>query len=515
MSPPPSPPPRKSGASRTETGSFPRPRLAEKAEKPPSHAERLAALIREATGNVIPPERLPQLEEIATRRAQATRQPNVEGYLFALSSGALPDEWAVLIGLVTIKESYFFRAPQQLDAILARALPARLEARAAERRLRIWSAACARGEEPATMALLLAEHPALAGWDWSILATDLDPEALAGAERGLYGDRAIAQVPPALLDRWFTRRGKLWEISPEIRRRIEYRQINLAHPPYDLPEERSGFDLILLRNVLIYFRRTLQRKVANQVARRLAPGAFLFLGASETLWQIHADLEPVDLGPCFGYIQGTARPEAKRPDPTKEKGAGVAPSSFERRLPTARPTPALAPRVDPPAKSSQILAKPTQTAPRPAPPPAARPAAPALEKAVASGPGDLEAAALALAEDRLEEAARRLASALAREPESATAHALQGYLDDLSGRAEPAVAAYRAALYLDPDLYQPRLLLADRLLHLGQPRFAEHQFREVLSTLLAGKGKELALPEALALPDRERALRRCRQALGG
>lgn len=461
---------------------------------PVSNAERLAGLIRETTGNVVPPERLPQLEEIASRRASATRQPSVEAYLYALSSGALAEEWPVLIGLVTIKESYFFRAPQQLDAILHKALPARIEARAPERRLRIWSAACARGEEPATLALMLAEHPALLGWDWQIVATDLDAEALAGAERGLYGERAVAQVPPAMLEKWFARRGKFWELSADLRKRIDFRLLNLAHPPYDLPMDsaNSGFDLILLRNVLIYFRRPLQRKVANQVARRLAPGAYLFLGASETLWQIHADLEPVDLGPCFGYVQGTARPETKKPelpDPPRP-----------RAIPAAAPKPPPVPRA-------------------PAPPPPPRPAPARL---VTTPPAPeaappvrlLDSAALALAENRLDEAARHLEASLAREPENATAHALQGFLDDLSGRPENAVAAYRAALYLDPDLYQARLLLADRLLHLGQARRAEHEFREVLSALLAGKGKELALPEALKLPDRERALRRCRQALG-
>ena len=460
---------------------------------PPSNVERLAALIREATGNVVAAERLPQLEEIASRRAAATRRSSVEAYLSALSTGALPEEWPTLIGLVTIKESYFFRAPQQLDAMIQKALPARLEARAPERRLRVWSAACARGEEPATLALLLAEHPGLLGWDWQIVATDLDPEALSWAERGLYGERAVAQVPPAMLEKWFARRGKLWELSPEIRRRIDYRPLNLAHPPYDLPNDATGgFDLILLRNVLIYFRRPLQRKVANQVARRLAPGAFLFLGASETLWQIHADLEPVDLGPCFGYVQGAARPETKRPE--------LPGPPRPRAIPAAAPKPA--PAARPPAP------------PLPARPAPARPVAtPAAEPAPPARP--LEAAALALAGNRLEEAASHLEAALAREPENATAHALQGFLHDLSGRPENAVAAYRAALYLDPDLYQARLLLADRLLHLGQARRAEHEFREVLSALLAGKGKELALPEELKLPDRERALRRCRQALGG
>jgi len=195
----------------------------------------LAALVTESTGNLVPPPRLAFLAEVAQRRTQALGLATVAEYVRALTAGELPLEWQSLVPLVTIKESYFFRAPQQFEAIERQLLPRLLRARAASRRLRIWSAACARGEEPATLAMLLADHPALAGWEWSILATDLDEEALAGARRGLYGERAVAPVPPALLARWFSRRGKLFELAPELRSRIDYRTLNLAQPPFAFP----------------------------------------------------------------------------------------------------------------------------------------------------------------------------------------------------------------------------------------------------------------------------------------
>src|SRR5215470_760312 len=154
-----------------------------------SGVETLAALIAEATGNLVPDARLGFLAEMAARRAHATGARSVAGYVRALAAGELPREWESLIPLVTVKESYFFRAPQQFDAIERQVLPRLVRARAAAGRLRLWSAACARGEEPATLAMLLAEQPELAGWEWSILATDLDEEALAGARRGLYGER--------------------------------------------------------------------------------------------------------------------------------------------------------------------------------------------------------------------------------------------------------------------------------------------------------------------------------------
>ena len=214
------------------------------------------------------------------------------------------------------------------------------KARAGSRHLRIWSAACARGEEPATLAMLLADEPSLAGWTWTIVATDLDEEALAGARLGLYGERAVSQVPPLLLERWFKRRGKLFELDAGLRSRISYQSLNLAHAPFALPFAEC--DLVLMRNVLIYFRRPLQRWVISQVGKLLSPEGYLFLGASETLWQIQDELESVDLGPCFAYRHRRApAPEARaeadraapgrcRPAPAPEKPAEERPRWSER-----------------------------------------------------------------------------------------------------------------------------------------------------------------------------------------
>ena len=274
-----------------------------------------------------------------------------------LASLLVRAEWESLIPLVTIKESYFFRAPQQFEIIRREILPQILQARAQTRQLRIWSAACARGEEPATLALLLSEEKALAGWSWSIVATDVDEEALAGARLGLYGDRAVAQVPPELLDRYFTRRGKLFELSSELRSHILYHSLNLAHPPFELPHPE--YDLILLRNVLIYFRRPLQRRVVSQAGQLLSRHGYLFLGASETLWQIQDELEAVDLGSCFSYRH--------RRGPREAADRPAAPPP-----PRGRPRPS-APLVPAAGAVVSIVSIAVPAAPVPAPPPAAWP----------------------------------------------------------------------------------------------------------------------------------------------
>jgi chemotaxis protein methyltransferase CheR len=446
--------------------------------------QRFAGLIREVTGNVVPEERFSLLEELAERRARALSYPDVPAYLAALGAGRLDGEWDGVISVVTIKESYFFRAPQQFEALRREILPRLLGARAEARSLRLWSAACARGEEPATLALLLAEEPALASWQWRILATDVDLEALEAARRGLYGERAVAQVPPDLLARWFTRRGKLYELAPTLRERIHYQPLNLAEAPYPLPEEE--LDLILLRNVLIYFGRPLQRAVVGRVASRLSREGYLFLGASETLWQIQDELEPVDLGGCFGYRHGSAPKESlARP----ERPAPVPP-------PRLRPAPAPAPRAT-----------------RKAAPPTSKARAAAAAPPEPTAADRLKAAALLLAGNRIAEAEGAIRALLAADPSEPANHALEGFLDDLSGRTEEAVAAYRAALYLDPTLFQARLLLADCLLRLGHREQAEKQFKEVLTLVKNGRERGLTALAALPLPDREGALRRCRQAL--
>jgi len=455
-------------------------------------ARQFAELIREVTGNIVPAERHDFLDELAERRRRALALRDVPAYLQALAAGDLEREWEPLVSFITIKESYFFRAPQQFDAIREHVLPRLLRARAATRRLRIWSAACARGEEPATLAMLLAAERDLAGWDWSIVATDLDAEAVGSARRGIYSERAVAQVPPELLGRWFLRRGKLFELAPALLARIDYRPLNLAQPPFALPADE--YDLILLRNVLIYFRRPLQRWVATQVTKALARKGYLFLGASETLWQIHDELEAVDLKTCFCY-RHRRTPRAKLE--TAPAVAGASAPAERRPAPKAKP-PEPRPVADRPPPTPPLKA-PTPVPPAPEP-------APSVQER-------LMAAARQLADNRVAEAKEAIAGILAEDPAEPSGHALEGFLHDLNGRAEEASAAYRAALYLEPALFQARLLLADCLLRLGHKDKAAHQFREVLATLSGGRERALAALADLPLPDRERALRRCRQAL--
>jgi chemotaxis protein methyltransferase CheR len=464
----------------------------------------LAGLIEQNAGNVVPESHFPFLDRILLARVRAVGLDGRKAYLEALREGRLEGEWAQLLPQITIKESYLFRTPQQFVAIEA-LLPRLLEVRAAERRLAVWSAGCAHGEEAATLAVVLAEQAALAGWDWRIVATDVDEVALAAARRCTFAGRAMARVPAAYVERWFVPRGAGFQLHPELRSRIEFRAANLVQEPY--PFTDVNFALVFLRNVLIYFRPELQRQVVTSVVRRLAPDGVLFVGPSESLWQLGLPLAPLELDGCFGYTRASAGEGGPRrgrslvargPEPRSRSGpAGRAPvaGGGGGRGGVATPQRAVAGR-----ESGEVVTAPASASSTP------------VRAAVASSVPHLVAAALA--DGRLAAAAAALATALAVEPTNAPLRAFEGLRFDLESETEAALRAYRAALFLDPELFQVRLLCADLLRRGGDVAAAQRHYREALRTLGGGGGRELPGTGTL-LPDREAARRRCEAALRG
>jgi chemotaxis protein methyltransferase CheR len=445
---------------------------------PPTPEERLARLIEGVSGHVVPPGHHPFLAGLAQQRARSHGLPSAEAYVAALERGALPDEWRELLPRITVKESYLFRTPQHFEAISRLIVPALVQRRAATRRLRAWSAGCARGEEPATLAMVLAEHPALAGWDWRITATDIDPEAIAAAQRGVFNERAVAQVPAALRQRYLAPGAGGWQLAANLQQRIEYAVVNLVQEPLHL--DAAPFDLILLRNVLIYFHPASQRRVAGAVAALLAADGALFVGPAETLWQLTSTLVPVDAGGCFFYQrQSNAPPTPAAPQPARLAAA-------RWRTPAKLPAP------------------PPQLATSPPAPPAANPP---------SNPERLHRATAAAAANRLEEAAALVEEALLADPCDPLAHSLEGLLHDLAGRWQLAVASYRAALFLEPQLVQVRLLLAQCLRRLGWQQRGRREVQQALASLAQGGAREVEELTFLGVPAGEALQRRLGEAL--
>lgn len=181
---------------------------------------------------------------------------------------------------MTIQETYFFRDPWFYAALREEVLPALLRARAGERALRIWCAASATGQEIYSVCLLLREHfPELAGWTLEIVATDFSESALATARAGHYSQMEVNRgLPASLLLKYFTRQGLRWHIRPDIRAMVHFGHLNLVGTWPALPR----FDLVLLRNVLIYFDEATRRDVLTRVQQHLRGDGYLFMGGTES-----------------------------------------------------------------------------------------------------------------------------------------------------------------------------------------------------------------------------------------
>lgn len=178
-------------------------------------------------------------------------------------------------------ETLFFRDRDPFESLRATVLPELVRRRAGARVLNVWSAACSTGQEPYSFVLLLREHfPELAGWRVNVLATDLSGAALARARAGRYSQTEINRgLPPALLARHFEQTAAGWQVGPDVRAAVEFRELNLARAWPPLPK----MDLIFLRNVMIYFDADTKAQVLGRMAQVLRPDGYLLLGAAETV----------------------------------------------------------------------------------------------------------------------------------------------------------------------------------------------------------------------------------------
>ncbi|QTN28968.1 protein-glutamate O-methyltransferase CheR [Rhodoferax sp. AJA081-3] len=208
-------------------------------------------------------------------------------YLSLLSSKRDPAEVQIAIDLLTTNETYFFREPKHFD--LLRKLV--MEAAAANRPLRVWSAACSSGEEVYSIAMVLAD--CMENRPWELFGSDISARVLRHASFGHYPEGRTTHIPPDYLKRFCLKgtgpqAGTLL-IQRSLRDRVRFMQVNLDRPLPNLGQ----FDLIFVRNVMIYFSSETKQGVAQRLAQHLKPGGHLLVGHSETLNDTRTDLRPV------------------------------------------------------------------------------------------------------------------------------------------------------------------------------------------------------------------------------
>ncbi|MFO1475283.1 MAG: protein-glutamate O-methyltransferase CheR [Verrucomicrobiota bacterium] len=264
----------------------------------PQSFERFARHITGTLGIKMNSGKVSMLQSRLLRRLRELRLASLEEYQeYLFHSADAQEEQVQFINAITTNKTDFFREPQHFTFLTETALPeiARLHGDPASWRANIWCAGCSSGEEPYTLAMVLAEyartHP---GFDFSIFATDISTRVLQHAEAGIYDEDRIAPVSLQLRRSYFLRSKDpskhLVRVIPELRSRVRFRRLNFMDADYGVHER---FDLISFRNVMIYFDRPTQEAVISRLCRNLIRGGYLFVGHSESLAGLNVPVEPV------------------------------------------------------------------------------------------------------------------------------------------------------------------------------------------------------------------------------
>ncbi len=257
--------------------------------------DRLRSLIYDEAGIHLGAEKKTMLEIRLRRRWHSLQHSSCAEYCeYVFSQEGRKRELVHLIDSVTTNKTDFFREAGHFDFLVSKALPELTET-FGRRKVLVWSAGCATGEEPYTLAMVLSEyvqsHP---GIQFSVLATDISTAALEKARLGIYKSDVVAPVPQLLRRKFFMRSRQpgsdLLRVVPELRAAVEFRRVNFMDADFALTETP---DIVFCRNVIIYFDRPTQCRLLGKLTRLLAPGGYFFAGHSESLQGMNLPLAPV------------------------------------------------------------------------------------------------------------------------------------------------------------------------------------------------------------------------------
>ncbi len=231
-----------------------------------------------------------------SKRLRALNLASYADYIALLRSPAGRDEMTNLIDSISTNHTYFFREPQHFDYLSQTVLPGICEAPGSYgRSLRVWSAATSTGEEPYSIATLLADYfTRVRGWSWKILCTDISTRVLRKASEGVFGSDRIGQIRTDWLARYFEKgQGQsegYYRARQELRQNMQFVALNLLAPSYPF---NDTFQIIFCRNVMIYFDRPTQQELVNKLVKHLEPGGYLMIGHAESLTAIQHPLKLV------------------------------------------------------------------------------------------------------------------------------------------------------------------------------------------------------------------------------
>lgn len=428
---------------------------------------RVKDFVIEATGLAYYADKDEDLAGRIGRRLSKLALRNCTSYLNILLDGrAGESELDALIEELTIGETYFFRHQEQFDILRDFVLPDLIERNQRTRRLRIWSAGCAIGAEPYSLAIMLKRElgDRIAGWGVTILGTDINREFLARAREGKFEEWALRGSPDWLKRACFAPSGKSWIIVPEYRECVSFQCHNLVRHPFpSLVHNLSAFDLILCRNVMIYFSPAIVRRLIAQFHQCLVEDGWLVVGHAEP---------NTELFRAFRTVNGHATTVYQR---SREQKTEV-----DRFSPNTAFLSTKAERTQMPIVEIPVAWSPTPSIPEPEPFHAKHvkpfePVHPALA----------ELATVRLLADRgeWEEAAHCCEKVLAEDRLSPTAHFYHALVLEQMGLRAEAERSLRRAIYLDRTFVLAHYHLGLFLQKKGDARGAMRAFENVLKLL--------------------------------
>ncbi|MBK1841927.1 protein-glutamate O-methyltransferase CheR [Azospirillum sp. YIM B02556] len=403
---------------------------------------RLKAMVIDATGLAYYADKDSAFAERINRRLPFGRITTVGGYLAVLEAeGPNGAEYQGLINELAVGETFFFRYIEQFDALRAVAIPECLRRNQSSRLLRIWSAGCSIGPEAYTVEILLKQHFAaqLEGWQVHIVGTDINGAFLEQARRGAYGDWAVRGLSPETLEACFDRQDRLWSVKPKYRQWTSFMPFNLVEgeiPSY--PHGIGHFDIILCRNVMIYFDEATRHRLLGNLHKALADGGWMVVGHAEAGPQMNELFIPVSVPGATLY-----RKQAETPAPAAAAKRGAPPGPVP--VPSTAATAAGLRRAISKSAVPPVSGASAESAPGPRPRKAASTATP---PPVPPLPNQAET------NDRSSALEACLARVEANRLDPAVHYQL-GLVEEELGVGDP-VAAFKRALYLDP-----RFVLAD------------------------------------------------------
>jgi chemotaxis protein methyltransferase CheR len=378
----------------------------------------------------------------------------------------------LLIGQLTIGETYFFRHTEQFDALRDVVLPDIIERNLERRSLRIWSAGCAIGAEPYSLAILLKQHfgHRLAGWDVQILGTDINQRFLARASLGEFDERALRSTPEEVRRIWLLPSDRAWTVRPLVREWVSFQYHNLVEHPYpSIVHGIAALDLILCRNVMIYFDWTVIAHIVNRFHDCLVDGGWLAVGHAESNPDVFRAYRTVTVPGATLYQKSREH----RPAPLTP--IATSPAAYSWPLP---PDPQLpwAPPVLPPLQES--------------------PRSATLEHwAVTAVPAGLARVRRLADEGRWTDAASECEDALESDRLNPVVHFYRALIMEQLRRSEDAEQALRRTIYLDRGFVLAHYHLAVLLAKTGRRDAAVQSIRNV-QALLARMDRNAPIPDA-------------------